>query len=584
MKKNNGAKKILFFDERAESETVGHVILLGLTILGISMLSIFSIPAILSMQDNLNAKNVEQAFTVFDSRASRTALAEAPMQITEINTKGGDISVLTNSSSQPSYITIELSNGSSIINSMTIPMGKIVYAQNDREVAYEGGGVWSKYHSKSVMISPPEFHYNGVTLTLPIVNISGSSSVGGQGRSSLNIEKKGYPNRIYPNSNSMNPIPENVTQINITIKSEYYDAWGAYFKSIPLTNVHTYDNEKKVIVSLEAPPLVTKFNDAATASQTIFLGQGANINSYNSSIGSYSISQSGNGSIRANVQITIRNTAVVNGSAKSGGSIDCGNGNSCGEIKRDAYGIVASGINVSGQRKPAVGVLYLPGMDNTVNGKINSYSPPNSGLPCFSGPQNKSLNPGAPCTISSGNYYLTKINVVNTDLIFDTLLGSVNIAADIPNTDYVFMKNANITVTGPNPVRIYLAGGGGNYQGNSISMSVGGAGGGDAASVNYNLNPNQNSSLFQVYSKSGYQIQFQQQSKFVGFVYAPQSEIYVQQGAQIYGAMVGKLFSVTQSQDIHFDESLKDFNTELDSGTILMYLHITRNDVEVRLD
>lgn len=578
MKKNNGDKNIRFFDERAESEVTGQVILLGLTILGISMITIYGVPAIMSMQDTLNAKNVEQAFTVFDSRASRTALAEAPMQITEINTKGGDISVLTNSSSQPSYITIELSNGSSIINSMTIPMGKIVYAHDDREVGYEGGGVWSKYHSKSVMISPPEFHYNGVTLTLPIVNISGSSSVGGEGRSSLNIEKKGDPTVIYPNSNYMNPIPENVTRIKITIKSEYYDAWGKYFESIPLTNVYPDANLKKVTVTLETPPLYTKYSYGALASDTITLDNNAAVDSYDSSLGSYMSTRTGNGSIRAQKLILLSQNAVVNGTAEAN-TISAGSGctmaNQKCKIMKDARGVSIDPIIYVGGTKydnydPKYFEFSLPDPKEKVKQKINEYksSNDNGAAPtCISGNTiNSASLTTTPCTIPGNkNYYLTTFDVPNNKiLIFNTTTGPINIAVD----SSIKVTNANITVSGTDPVKIYLQGG----------MEV-------TSNSVVNNNPTQNSSRFQITSSSSLPIKFENGNTiFVGSVYAKYAKISVNQGAQIFGAMVGDTFSVQQSEKIHYDQSLKNLDLDLGSGTIVMYLHITRNDVEVRLD
>jgi len=575
------------FDNRADSEVIDHVILLGIAILGISMIILYGVPVIKSLQNMAHVKNAEHAFTVFDSRTSRAALAEAPRQATDMNLGGGYISVMPNSSEEPSFVLIQLKNGtSSLAPDIYIPMGKIVYRLENREVAYEGGGVWSKYPLGSIMISPPEFHYNGITLTLPVINILDTSSKGGEGTVSLNIEKKNTL-IIYPKDSYSNPIPEDVTHVNITIKSEYYYAWANYFKSIPLANVYLNASEKKVTVTLSTPPLITNFSYGALASKTIYLGQSAKVDSYNSSIGNYSISRSDNGSIRANEKITLRNTAMVNGSALSGGSIDCDKGNSCGTIIKDAYGEVQSGITVGGLIYSPVDILKLKDTSSLVKDKINVYkaSLPNPPAACLSGPFNTILDmSGGSCTISSGNYYLTKINIYNNaDLKFDTNSGPVNIAAEIPANDYIEFTKASIGINGTNPVRLYLRGGGKKVGSDNVAMIVGGAGANDAASVNIYGNPNQTSSRFQVFSASNYEIQIQQQSQFCGFVYAPRAKISIEQGTQIFGALVGSLFSVTQSQDIHFDEALRNLYMDLGLGTTVMYLHITRNDLEANV-
>lgn len=217
--------------EKADAEVIGHAILLGITILGISMITVYGVPAILSLQDMANVKNVEQTFTVLDSRASRTLLGESPLQITDINLGGGSMTIEPNGTGMESYMIIKSQNNNFNI---VVPMGKVKYQLGDRIVAYEGGGVWSKYPSSSVMLSPPEFHYDGVTLTLPVINISGDTSVGGKGRAAISFRKNAplvlYPNASYPNrTNPVNYTANGRVYVNIT--SDFYDAWAGYAES-----------------------------------------------------------------------------------------------------------------------------------------------------------------------------------------------------------------------------------------------------------------------------------------------------------------------------------------------------------------
>lgn len=158
----------------AESEVVGHVIIMGITILGVSIITLYGVPAIYSLEDMANSKNAEQAFTVLDSKASRVTLGESPLQITNINLGGGTMTVEPNGTN-PSYMVVKDQNNTF---NVTIPMGKIKYQLGDRIVAYEGGGVWAQYPGGgTVMLSPPEIHYNGVTLTLPVFTINLTSPV-----------------------------------------------------------------------------------------------------------------------------------------------------------------------------------------------------------------------------------------------------------------------------------------------------------------------------------------------------------------------------------------------------------------------
>lgn len=561
------------FDNRADAEVVGHVIILGITILGVSMIALYGIPAISGLQDMANLKNTEQGFTVLDSRASRSALGEAPRQIIDIALGGGYISTIPNSSSEPSYILVEVKNSTSTISSISIPMGKIVYRLGEREVAYEGGGVWSKYPSATVMLSPPEFHYNGETLTLPVVNISGNYSMGGKGTAALNIQKNGTPLVMYPNASYasyMNPIPENASYVNITINSTYYDGWASYFRSIPLTNIYSDGTKKKVTVKLQNPPSGTNYSYGLLSSEEISLENQATIDSYNSSGNrNYSQTRSGNGSIRANNKIDLRNPqATVNGSALSGGNIQ-----GRGTIKKDAYGSPISGtLTVLGTKNPAVAKISVLSATELVNGKINDTKAqlPNA-MDCLSGAYDQNLDEdnfaSNKCTISAGDYYVTRVELdAAKDLIFDTTSGPVNMAVD--SDDITISNNANISVNGNYPVNLYFS------LSSSKELEI--------KNVKINNYTNDNSTLFQVIVSGGKKISFKG-ANFCGSVYAPDAAVEVDTDTKIYGALTGKTFKIKNAQSIHFDQALKDANVGIGEATTIMYLYITRNDLGVSI-
>jgi hypothetical protein len=248
----------LLKSEKAEAEIVGHVIILGITVLGVGMISLYGVPSILSLEDMANLKNAEQTFTVLDSHASRAFLGDSPLQTTNINLGGGVLTVEPNSTS-PSYITV---NGG--IFNFTMPMGKVEYQLGDRIVAYEGGGVWSKYPNGSVMISRPEFNYNGVTLSLPVFEINGTGSVGGKGTEVISFRKN--PVVI------LFPIPGIIDQL--TWKKQWYfntsnnDSWSpTYYVSSGSNPIVTYGNsstdgnpQPSIYFQIKEPNLIVQTN------------------------------------------------------------------------------------------------------------------------------------------------------------------------------------------------------------------------------------------------------------------------------------------------------------------------------------
>lgn len=568
----------ILLNDKADVEGFGTLMLISITIIGIGLITLIGLPSVLKMQEMANVRNAEQAFTVLDSHTSRVSLGESMVQKTDINLGGGTLSVVPNSS-EKSYVLIELKNGSTTEKSINLDMGKIVYRLGDRELGYEGGGVWSKFLAGSVMVSPPEVHYNGMTLTLPVVNVSGKSNSGGTGKVSMSAERLRVIKIIYPNETLTNPMSANISKVVITIYSSYYDAWADFFRGITFAKVSTNASEKKVTINLETPPVFTNFSYGALASDYINLNNGAEIRSYNSSKGNHSVSLSENGSIRANSWVNLDNPQVkVWGSVLSGGSIT-GKGN----ITQHAYGSpISYTIDVNPAKKHlAVDKITIGDSISKTQGRIAEYAANNKNTDsssggCLSGSGNTSLNSNfwtsSTCTISEGDYYLTEFKMddnSNKNLRFNTSSGTINIAVNIPGGDITW-KKANISITGPNPVKIWL------YGGIDASSSN--------VKINRYGNLNDTSSLLQIVSSSYRDVKFESGTEFCGFVYAANAKIFVEQSSKIYGALVGKQFSVTNSQEIYFDEALQNLQTDLGEGVTIMYMHVTQNDIGVSID
>lgn len=241
--------------EKADAELIGHVIILGLTITGIGLISVVGVPTIFKLQDMAVIRNVEQTYTLLDSRASGAIMGSSPLQTVDMNLGGGTLTVVPNGTAvdNRSYMVINSTNFN-----FTIPMGKLKYRLGDRIIAYEGGGVWSKYPSGgSVMLSPPEFHYNGWTLTLPIVNLRGTGSTGGKGTASISFRNTATV-QLYPNASNpdmVNPVNgSKIGKVYVNITSEFYDAWAEYAKSLVYTKVVTNSTTRTANIELQVVP------------------------------------------------------------------------------------------------------------------------------------------------------------------------------------------------------------------------------------------------------------------------------------------------------------------------------------------
>ncbi|MEM2989629.1 MAG: type IV pilin N-terminal domain-containing protein [Halobacteria archaeon] len=239
----------------AVSEVVGYVLMLALITITASIVLVIGMPNITNSQQRVNLQNVEQAFTVLDSKLSTCALGESPSRVMDLDLAGGRISILNDTSYSRLTIKMRKSGGEYMIYNNTI--GTIRYELGDEEVGYEGGGVWHRCaHGGSLLISPPEFHYNGETLTLPIVKLNGSSAIA-SGKVTLQANSQNKPTVFYQNT-TINPLFRNPvydSTIIVKIKSRYYDAWARYFEErTEFHGVVKHDNLSEAVAYLNSRP------------------------------------------------------------------------------------------------------------------------------------------------------------------------------------------------------------------------------------------------------------------------------------------------------------------------------------------
>ncbi len=273
-------------DGIAVSSVIDVVILLTITLASIGIMLLYMTPAITDMQDMAKSQKVEQAFTVFDSRTSKTALGESPTQNTKFSIMGGNLKVLgdVGSYKESRIMIISLSENSSWHDSFyqrrgvwnawesyqhepdftgfMTPMGKVQYNSGDRSIAYEGGGVWSKYPGGgTTMVSPPEFHYNGETLNLPIMKINGNTTLSGKTDANINIRSSNIPAILYPNtsinSNFVNPL--SCDKLIIYINSEFYEGWAEYAQTLTSTTVTLDHRNQTAVIELDTKPQMGTF-------------------------------------------------------------------------------------------------------------------------------------------------------------------------------------------------------------------------------------------------------------------------------------------------------------------------------------
>lgn len=249
---------------RGQSQTVGVVLVLGLTVISAGAIAMMGGTAIDRTQQTVDVQSAEHALSQLDSEVSLVALSRADRQSVALGGRDGTLTVHPDRG----HITVTHLNYTEYGDDEVIydaSLGEVRYEVGDQVIGYQGGGVWrSAGGNGSTMVSAPEFHYRGQTLTLPVIRLQGTDSVAGPVTADISDgsgARSVYPNasRTYTNTSRrfVNPV-QNGT-LRVSIQSEFYRGWAAYFRERTDGEVRTFDANQTAQVELISPGMQGAF-------------------------------------------------------------------------------------------------------------------------------------------------------------------------------------------------------------------------------------------------------------------------------------------------------------------------------------
>ena len=243
--------------ERGQTETLGVVLLLAVTVAGTGLILGYGGSALEDTRSSAEVRQAELAMTVFDSRAAKVALGDSDVQTVDFGGTTGTIGAEPgNGKITIKHLDYDGNGNDEIIYQNSL--GSLVYENGDTKLVYQGGGVWRRGENGGVsMVSPPEFHYRGSTLTFPLVRVTGSG--GASDGSTVRVTSAADMERVYPDpsthyegdpSNSAYLNPSEHGKIKISVESRYYEGWATYFRERTTAKVNAYDGNQTVVVRL----------------------------------------------------------------------------------------------------------------------------------------------------------------------------------------------------------------------------------------------------------------------------------------------------------------------------------------------
>ncbi|PSP68920.1 hypothetical protein BRC85_00185 [Halobacteriales archaeon QS_1_69_70] len=250
-------------ESRAQTNPVAVALLTGLVVTGALTVVVLGGGVIDEVSNSAATERAAQEMTQFASETAAVALGGSDRRRVDFSATEGTLTT------QPDASWICIQNGTAANRSLVLPesddpenetcednrtaMGAAVYDTGDGRVAYEGGGVWtSDTDGNSRMVSPPEFHYRGETLTLPVVQLHGE--VRASGPQVGLVATAGATDRV----KISNPLPEDSGSVYVTVGSEFYQAWGRFIAERTDGRVVELDHDAQTVsVELVVPSPVT---------------------------------------------------------------------------------------------------------------------------------------------------------------------------------------------------------------------------------------------------------------------------------------------------------------------------------------
>ncbi|MXR41405.1 hypothetical protein GRX01_08650 [Halobaculum sp. WSA2] len=569
-------------DSRAQGDVIALVLLLAITVVGASAIVAFGGDAITGIQQSATDGAAEQSMTQFDSKASLVAHGDSDAQSVRLTGSGGATRAVEADAGWMN-VTIRNTTDDEVTAVLTnTTLGAVTYREGDTVVAYQGGGVWRRTDGGSTMVSPPEFHYRGTTLTLPLVTVSGDARLDDDAR----ITRSNDSTAVYPDpnrSNRTNPLDEG--KVVIVVHSEFYRAWGQFFAERTQGSVSVDDANETATIVLQTPtdldPVRAALTSRAVGDEISLDGTGNSnvwIDSYNSSNGSYAATKSANGTVTTAGSIDIQGNGKILGSVRSGASVNVGtaNGNITGTVEH------TTGYNANPNAEPQPdsdrvsqidGVAAGDDLSPFVRSRIEAIEADNdnantSAITESGGEYSIDFGGDDTATLSGDDgteYYLSDIDMSSgEELVIDTAGAS---EVEIVVGQDVSLVGTEIRIEGSGIVRFYVA--------DDIAL--------DGANVSV---PDERSRQHWMYGTGNTDVDISDGSRFVGVLYVTgddgNNDFTIKQ-SDVFGGVVAGEMDIQNGGTVHYDQALRIEQVVPVDADIprITYLHVSITEIEV---
>jgi len=153
-------------NEKAVSEAIGFILILGIVLTGIGLVTLYGYPVLVKEQSNADVRNMERAMIVIQNDMKSLCFKNVPYKETTLQVSGGTLEVINSSDSGSMF---RIAGGSLDVG---FSPGALVY-RSDRGtevITLENGAVMTRQADAtgSAMLAEPRWFYDGPTKTFVV--------------------------------------------------------------------------------------------------------------------------------------------------------------------------------------------------------------------------------------------------------------------------------------------------------------------------------------------------------------------------------------------------------------------------------
>ena len=219
-------------NEKAVSEAIGFVLILGIVISGIGLVTLYGYPVLVKEQSNTDVKNMERAMIVIQNDMKSLCFKNVPYKETSLQVSGGSLEVVDAGDSESSF-QISTSDGQAFPASGSLKLGELRY-RSDRGtevIALENGAVVKRQEGAegSAMLAEPRWFYDASTKTFVIyfMKISADEPMAKSGMGPVRMSLNGVSTVNLEPISPGTPM-EIIVMYNPATSDDYGTAWENY--------------------------------------------------------------------------------------------------------------------------------------------------------------------------------------------------------------------------------------------------------------------------------------------------------------------------------------------------------------------